>query len=205
MYHAVSPAPLDDVPDDANVVLSGPPMSGKYELCLRYLVARSERAIVFTTGRHAEQVRSDYGRWSDSADDLTVIDCTSRAHESDITDTSLTRYVGSPGNLTDMGVQFTAVAADVAADRVGVGVCNVSDLLMFHDTPKVYRFLRTLVNHVDDHWFVVAVVNDAMHDEQTLSSLYEPFDALVETRLSDSGREARIRGRATPSPEWVRF
>jgi len=199
---------LPDAVREADAVLiSGPPMSGKYELFHRLLHAWSAAPVVISTGRTATTVRDDdEGIVGDAGDDVVVIDCVTREQGEDAEDTAATKYVDSAGNLTDIGVKFTdVVESSTGLDRA-VGVYSLSQLLMYWDPERIYQFTRVLASQASgEGWPLVGVVGSTMHDEQVLHTLHEPFELVVETRVEDDDRQFRVRDRVGGPTEWTTF
>ncbi|EJN60307.1 DUF7504 family protein [Halogranum rubrum] len=190
-----------------SVLISGPPMTGKYEVLLRQLTSSADRLIVVSTDTPADQIRRDVADYADLPEEaLGIVDCTSKASGKDVSDTDTVRYVSSPENLTQVGVQFTALCEQFQGDDVAVGLHSLSPLLMYWDVDRVYQFLRVFLDRVrSSSWCCAAVVGSTMHDEQVLHTLYDPFDAIIETRESDEGRQLRRRGRREAASEWTTF
>lgn len=191
-----------------SVLISGPPMTAKYELLLDLLTHSADRLIVVSTNTSAERVRRDITARSELSDDqVAVVDCTTKPVDPSVSDTELTRYVSSPENLTQVGVQFTSLMEQFDEyDSVAVGLHSLSPLLMYWDAERVYQFLRVFLDRVrETSWSCVAVIGSTMHDEQVLHTLYDPFDSVVETRESDGNRELRRRDRRGRSSEWRSF
>lgn len=197
----------DAVRSADSVLITGPPMSGKYNLFHRLLHEWSNAPVIISTGRTAEKVRTDHAKITDrEADEVVVIDCVSEEQGEDVEDTATTKYVASAGNLTDIGIKFTnVVEASVDIDRA-VGVYSLSQLLMYWDPERVYQFTRVLVSQASgEGWPLVGVVGSTMHDEQVLHTLHEPFELVVETRVEDDERQFRVRDRIGQPTEWISF
>ena len=199
---------MDTVPDAVaaadSVLISGPPMSGKYDLCIRLLARWADAPILVSTGRTAETVRGDYERLTGRpATDLVVVDCQSSQQGTDGDDTETTKYVKNPGDLTAIGVKFTDVVESSHGVDRAVGVYSLSELLQYWDPDRVYQFTRVIASQTSGHgWPFVGVVGSTAHDEQVVHTLYEPFETVVETRV-DGEREFRVRDRlGEPSP-WM--
>jgi len=199
---------MDTVPDAVaaadSVLISGPPMSGKYNLCIRLLARWADAPILVSTGRTAETVRSDYERLTGQpANDLVVIDCQSSQQGTGGDDTERTKYVKNPGDLTAIGVKFTDVVESSAGVDRAVGVYSLSELLQYWDPDRVYQFTRVVASQTSGQgWPFVGVVGSTAHDEQVVHTLYEPFETVIETRVDDE-REFRVRDRlGEPSP-WT--
>lgn len=189
--------------------MAGPPMSGKYHLLLRLLAELGERRIVVSTEDPADEVRAEFASavGADPGEEFGVVDCVS-ARSGDVSDTELVKYASSAENLTAIGVKFTDLAEtfrERGETPVSVGFHSLSTLLMYFDVQRVYRFVRVFAGQIEDSgWTGVATVGSTMHDEQTLHTLYDPFDSVIETRVGDEGREYRLRDSGGMG-EWTAF
>lgn len=212
---AVNDDLLGEVPTDAAILIAGPPMTGKYELLLRLLRLRADRVIFVTTKHGYERVRSDFESLVGSfdAERLGIVDCVSYHHAVDPSEvTGPVSFTDSPENLTRIGVKFTGLF-DEFLEAVGeegtiaVGLHSVSQLLMHSEVKQVYQFLQVLVGQIRNAGHqVVAVVDVATTDDETVTTLQQHFDGLVLTRENDAGRrECRIRGLGPSATAWTEF
>ena len=203
--------PASGVPAGTNLLVTGPPMTGKYELLLEVLAATVEGTIVVTAEHSATRVRDDYGQVPGSVpgDALGIVDCVSAQRGvEDVTDDAHTRYVPTPENLTRIGVKFTQFFDDYRSryDRISVGLYSVSQLLMYSDVREVYQFLQVLTGKIQSaDWLGAAVLDPTMHDAQTYNTLQNSFDAVLETRESEGRREFRVRGLEPEASDWAPF
>ncbi len=206
-----APLPLDGPFEGRSLLVAGPPMTGKYELMLRIIAAGAQRAIIIATGDRATDVRRDFTTMAGVGDDAVgVVDCVTRQQEATARDEPGIRYAASPQNVTEIGMKFTDLFEEFREEpeTVGVGLHSLSEMLMYLDAQDVYQFVRVLTKQAEsEDWFTVAVIGSTMHDEQTLHTLYEPFDTVVDTRESDSGtgRELRIREGNKATTAWTPF
>ncbi|TKX70477.1 hypothetical protein [Halorubrum sp. GN11GM_10-3_MGM] len=189
-----------------SVLISGPPMSGKYDLFNRLLATWADGPVVISTGRTAEKVRGDYEELTgEDGDDVIVIDCVTHEQGDKREDTPTTKYVASAGNLTDIGIKFTDVVESSTGRERAVGVYSLSQLLMYWDPERIYRFTRVMTSQASgEGWPFVGVVGSTAHDEQVVHTLHEPFE-VVETRVDDDDREFRVRGRVGQPSDWQPF
>jgi hypothetical protein len=197
----------DAVRSADSVLISGPPMSGKYDLFNRLLAEWTTAPVIISTGRTAEKVRDDYEMITERGDDdVTVIDCVTHEQGDKRDDTPTTKYVGSAGNLTDIGIKFTdVVESSVGRDRA-VGIYSLSQLLMYWDPERIYQFTRVMTSQTSgEGWPFVGVVGSTAHDEQVVHTLHEPFELVIETRVEGDSREFRVRGRVGGPSEWTSF
>lgn len=92
-----------------------------------------------------------------------------------------TELVGSPGNLTDLGVTLVeALEAHAAYDpRTALCFQSVTVLLQYAPLDEVYQFLRTLIGHVDrfdatGHFYL----HEHAHETETIDTLRPVFDRI---------------------------
>lgn len=200
---------VETLSDGDAVLVRGPAMTGKFEFTLRALGALGDRAIAVSTDDDAESVADEFAAYGD-AERLAVVDCVTRVHDQRVEETDLVRYASSPQNLTEVGVKFTDLVETLRAqepDRAAVGIHSLSTLLMYWPASRIYQFVRILLNQAQGcGWSVVAVLDDAATEEQTINTLAQPFDAVVETRRADDGtREFKLTARGQGPTEWIPF
>lgn len=205
---------LGELPPTTLLLISGPPLTGKYELLLRVLAEHTDRVVFISTKHQTSRLRSDYRAIAgDLPDDsIGVVDCVSQqgGHD-DVQETDTVKLARSPDNLTRIGVKFTSLFErfnDPDFDgHTGVGVHSLSQLLMHADLKKVYQFLQVLSGQVRNAgWFGAAVMDVTGGDSEERETLYHHFDGVLETRESDAGdREVRLRGLGPRSSDWISF
>ncbi|MFB6221554.1 MAG: hypothetical protein ABEH90_08955 [Halolamina sp.] len=184
--------PTDVLATDDSVLVRGPALSGKYGLLLDLLAAYSEHAVLVSTSRQAAGARTDFAAYGDP-DRLAVVDATTRVQDGDGED-PLLRYASSPRNLTAIGVKFTGLVEllrEREPETVAVGVHSLSELLMYRDVERVFQFVRVMLGECRDlDWPMVATIDDTAVAEPAVSTLAQPFDAVIETRIADDGSQA---------------
>ena len=203
-----SAIPIADLAAGRSVLIRGPAMSGKYDLLLRLLGSLADRSILVSTSRQQRGARSDFENYGDP-ETFGIVDCASRVQGQDEGGGDLVRYASSPKNLTEVGVKFTDLVEqfqDDGDDPAAVGVHSVSELLMYAETEQVYQFLRVLLAEAQGmDWPAVAVVDDDAAGEQAVTTLSQPFDAVVTTRRDDEGQSFRYHDAAGDQSDWVPF
>jgi len=194
-----------EVPGEAVLLVAGPPMTGKYDLLLRLLATHANGAIIITTTHDAETVTDDYCTVGDvSPEQVGVVECTGgdAGGDGDRVRTA------SLENLTGVGVEFTELFASFHERNgpTGVGVHSLSALLMHADLQTVYQFLLVLTGQVRNAaWPGAAVINDEMTDPETLATITQQFDGVVQTRQGADGRELRLKGLDPAPTPWRPF
>lgn len=188
-------------------------MTGKYQLLLEFLGRSSDAAIVVTTKNGVETVRSDLDAIRHYDDDrVGVVDCVTQQRDiasGGAAETETTKFVSSPGNLTRIGVEFTDLFErfNERGLRTRVGVHSASQLVMYSNLKQVYQFLQVLTGKLQSAgWTGGVVLDSTAHDDQTIYTLQELFDGIVETRESAEGRrEMRVRGLSAEASPWQPF
>jgi len=203
-----SAIPLDELAAGRSVLVRGPAMSGKYDLLLRLLGALADCSLLVSTSRQERGAREDFADYGDPAR-FGIVDCASRVQGNGSDEDELVRYASSPKNLTEVGVKFTDLVDSLQEDGVdhaAVGVHSLSELLMYGGTEQVYQFLRVLLAESRGMgWPAVAVIDDDAAGEQAVTTLIQPFDAVITTRREEDGRSFRYQDAQSEPSEWVTF
>ena len=202
---------LAEIPPDAAILIAGPPMTGKYELLLSVLRQHADSVLLISTKNGFQRVRDDFGQVGGEFDPgrLGIVDCVSY-HEPVEADGPVL-FTDSPENLTRIGVKFTELfegfVDDPDAGQLGVGIHSISQLLMHSEVKQVYQFLQVLIGQIRNAGcLVVAVVDAASTDDESMQTLQQHFDGLVTTRENDAGaREFRVRGLSAAASAWTPF
>jgi KaiC/GvpD/RAD55 family RecA-like ATPase len=211
VYRLGTTLPVEEVSDGFNLLISGPPMTGKYELLLGVLLSSCDNVVVVSTKNSAERIREDVDDIATDGVELGVVDTVSRQRNIEtLSGDALTKYVSSPENLTQMGVKFTVLFdhfyENQPEERTGVGIHSVSHLLMYSDVKAVYQFLQVITGKIQSaEWLGVATLDSTVHDEQTKNMLQNHFDGVVETRRVDGERQLRVVGLGSEATDWSRF
>lgn len=205
------PEPLVRAADPGtNVLVSGPAMSGK-EALMREIIAeggrQNEGSIVVTANDGAETV---YDRYRDAltADAyLRIIDAVGNENP-DLAE--FVRSCGSPGDLTGMGIEFSEIAKEAdreGIDRMRVAFDSLTPVLMYVDLERLFRFLHVFTRQIQSkNWLGLFAIDPESHDAQTINTINQLFDGVVQIRLpEDGGREMRTRGFGQRPSEWVAF
>jgi hypothetical protein len=212
MYRLSDSLPVDAIPDGSNLLISGPPMTGKYDLMLQLLIESCENVVVLSTKNSADRIRDDVADVPAPSPEVGVVDCVSRQRNLGPTsEGELTKYVSSPQNLTQIGVKFTVLFdrfyEEQPEEFTGVGLHSISHLLMYSDVKQVYQFLQVLTGKVQSAgWLGFGIIDSSIHDEKTQNTLQNLFDGVVQTKRGENGeRRLRVTGLSSQPTDWVTF
>ena len=193
----------EEVPPGTNVLVSGPPLSGKRSLCLDILasgVEDDEGAIIVTTKDGADRVLGDFETRTPYEDrPVAVVDCVTRQQGvSDVRDDDRIKYTSSPVDMTGIGIKLSEFLQGFyqnrGIERNRVMVHSLSTLLMYADLQTVFRFLHVFTGRIQSvDGLGVFAIDDSAHDDQTMNTLKQLFDGIVTTQ-EDGPTTVRLAG-----------
>lgn len=215
-YHIGDTVPVsgfDTVPAGTNILISGPPMLGKRRLALELLAGGTGtgHAIAVTPDTDGDRLRTAYGEVPNGgAERLHVVDCTGATGKGSMDDTEAIKYVGSPGDLTGIGVGIVKCTRDIGGEvaaGLGLSVLSLSTILQYANNQRVFNFLHTITGRVSAADYLgVATIDPTTQDTQEVNTLTSLFDAVIELREADDGsREMRVVGLPDVPRTWVSF
>ena len=193
-----------EVDAGTNLLIEGPPMSGKRQLGFQILadgVADGEGAIVVTTKDGADRVLEDFADIAGvESPTVGVVDCvTKQQGMGSRRESDLVRYASSPNDLTGIGIELSELLRTLYEGRQvtqnRILLHSLSTLLMYSDLQTVFRFMHVFTGRVQSADALgVFVVDSTAHDEQTVSTLKQLFDGVVSIQEHDGGFRARLLG-----------
>ncbi|WP_435146288.1 RAD55 family ATPase [Halobaculum sp. P14] len=175
----------------SNVLVSGPPLTGKRELALDVLAEgtrRGEGAIMVTTKDGAKRLLERYGRRVDyEGKPVAVVDTVTRQQGvGDVRDDDRIKYTSSPVDMTGIGIKLSEFLEEFyqnrRIERNRVMVHSLSTLLMYSDLQTVFRFLHVFTGRIQSvDGLGLYCIDSTAHDDQTLNTLKQLFDGVIET------------------------
>ncbi|MFB6140851.1 MAG: hypothetical protein ABEJ26_10500 [Halosimplex sp.] len=205
--YAFESLPIADVDPGTNILVTGPALGGVRELTMRMLLRRHSRegALIMAADVDGRQALTDYESLGGDLDfaRVGVVDCTEDG--ADDADCNV-HAVGSPGDLTGAGIEFSSLYERIHANGAGnvrTGVYTLSPFLVYAPAKSVFRFLHTLTGRIRTaRGLGVCAVDPGAVDDQTLTSIAQAFDGQVELREADGRRAVRVRGLPDQSDDW---
>ena len=187
MYELDPPFSATSVPQGTNILLSGPPLSGKRCLAMETLAVgarRGEGTIVVSTRDSAVRVRDSFAPLVDGTADIAVVDAVTQ-HIGRSTDTEMTKYASSPRDMSDIGVKFSeyiqSFYTDQQREHNRVLVDSLTTLLVYANLQTVFRFLHVFTSRVESvEGLGLYTIESTAHDAETLSTLDRLFDATID-------------------------
>lgn len=197
MYDLADVLPDAELEAGTNLLITGPPLSGKRRLALDILAdgtRQQEGAIVVTTKDSGEKILKEYRKRVDDIEGkpLGVVDCvTKQRGVGNAEDGPQLKYASSPVDMTGIGIKLSEFLQDFY-ERKGlqqnrVLMHSVSTLLMYSDLQTVFRFLHVFTGRVQSaNGLGLYVIDSTAHDDQTMNTLTQLFDGVVELSEEDA-------------------
>ena len=180
----------------SNLLVVGPPMSGKRSFGLSVLAAGAGdgRDVLFvTTARGLTSLPFDPAE----AGRFGVVDCTPNSVE----ESGPVVNVGSPGDLT--GISMPVSRFLDGSDDPLVVLDSLSSMLQYAEEESAFRFLSVLTSNVAASGGLGLYTFDkGVHSEQTYRTFAQLFDGQVDIRESEGSSPATAGAVATTE---VRF
>ena len=198
MYDLADVLPDAELEAGMNLLITGPPLSGKRRLALDILAdgtRQQEGAIVVTTKDSGEKILKEYRKRVDDVEGkpLGVVDCvTKQRGVGNAEDGPQLKYASSPVDMTGIGIKLSEFLQEFyderGLERNRVLISSVSTLLMYADLQTVFRFLHVFTGRIQSASALgITVIDSTAHDEQTMNTLKQLFDGLIRVREGDDG------------------
>lgn len=211
MYDPGDALPVDSIPA-GSILVSGSPMTGKYELLLRFIVAggrHGDGGLFVTTNESARSIHADLKELAGEVSaSLRMVDCVAEQQsiEGRLPEDRV-EYVNSPGDMTGVGIGVSEQLrrfAEEETEHTRVVFDSLSTLLMYSDAETVFRFLHVLTGRIDSLDAVgLFTIDPTTHDRETVNTLKQLFDGELEIRDGGAGREVRFVGLPDTPEGWV--
>jgi KaiC/GvpD/RAD55 family RecA-like ATPase len=192
-----------EVSPGTNLLVSGPPLTGKRALALDVLasgLAGGEGAVVVTTKDGAERVLSELEKRGEvDGKPFAVVDTVTRQQGvGETTESDRVRYTSSPVDMTGIGIKLSEVLREFyetrGVRRNRIALHSLSTLLMYSDLQTVFRFMHVFTGRVQSvEGLGLFTIDDTAHDDRTLSTLKQLFDGVV-TTTEDGEPSLRLPG-----------
>lgn len=174
-----------------NILISGPPLSGKRQLAVRaleYGAKQGEGSVIVTTRDNSERILNELKMFFDDPADanLGIVDCVTKHQGQTIRDTDMIRYASSPVDMTGIGIKFSEFVEEFyrqrGIEKNRVMFDSLSTLLMYSDLQTVFRFMHVFTSRIENAGAIgIHIIESTAHDEETMNTLKQLFDGIVRT------------------------
>lgn len=172
-----------------NLLLRGPPLTGKRQLAMEILAAgaaTTEGTVVVSTRDSAERIRTDYGTLFDemATNAIGIVDAVTQHRGHAVEADDYTKYVSSPNDMTGLGVKFAEFVqsyyVEGRVERMRVFLDSLTTLLLYTNLQTVFRFMHVFTSRVENADALgLYTIESTVHDEETLDTLTRLFDGTI--------------------------
>ena len=206
---------LGNIREGTNLMMIGPPMSRKDDL-LNAIIFNSQNsensAIIVSTREPGERILAwfeDNGMDIQNTD-IGIVDCVTRTLGLGAADTDKIKRASSPVDLTGIGVKisqfFEEMLVKKQKKKIHLCINSLSTILMYSNIQTVFRFLHVFTGRVKAaNGFGLYVVEDQMHDVQTIATLKQLFDGMIEIKAVGDAYAIRVVGMTSKPTPWFEY
>lgn len=206
---------LGSIREGTNLMMIGPPMSRKDDL-LDVIIFNSQNpdasAIFVSTREPGERV---LGWFEENGLDMSkanigIVDCVTKTLGLGAADTVNIKRASSPVDLTGIGVKisqfFEEMLVKKKKEKIHLCINSLSTILMYSNIQTVFRFLHVFTGRVKAaNGFGLYVVEDEMHDAQTIATLKQLFDGMIEIKALGDAYAIRVVGLTSKPTPWFEY
>ncbi|MBU3965964.1 MAG: recombinase RecA [Euryarchaeota archaeon] len=200
----------------SNILLMGHPMGGK-EIILHNIMyhgaAINNNAVISVTTRQSANNIIEWFKESNlilPMSRIGIVDCVTKTLGSDTIENGSIKIASSPGDLTSIGVRISEFSEEFYMKKNiknhQLHINSLSTILMYSNTQIVFRFLHVFTRRIKETGAIgIYDIDSGMHDEQTIATLKQLCDGLIEVKYENDRNFIRIVGfSALPSP-WFEY
>ncbi|WP_348533563.1 RAD55 family ATPase [Haloarcula laminariae] len=187
MYELGPPFSGVSVPPGTNILLSGPPLTGKRSLAMEALAVGARRGhgtIIVSTRDSVARMRDVFDALTGEEAEVAVVDAVTE-HIGKSTDADMTKSVPSPRDIGEIGVKSSEFIqtfyTEQRREHNRVMVDSLTTLLLYTNLRTVFRFLHVFTSRVENvDGLGLYTVESTAHDTEALSMLGQLFDATLD-------------------------
>jgi len=188
MYELRPPFSGTVVEPGTNLLVTGPPLTGKRRLLLETLAVgtgNGDGIIVVSTRDSATRVRDEFATVLDegAVPEIGIVDAVTQ-HIGRSTDAEMTKYTASPRDLSAIGIKFSefiqSFYTDQQQEHNRVGVDSLTTLLLYSNLQTVFQFTHVFTSRVETvDGLGLYTIEATAHDSESLNTLGQLFDGRI--------------------------
>ncbi|MDO9096925.1 MAG: RAD55 family ATPase [Candidatus Methanoperedens sp.] len=211
---------LDDaiggIKKGSNIMFIGPPMSGK-EAILNHIMyqgaAKNENAVITVTTRESASHILDWFKQNKlnlPLSKIGIIDCVTKTLGGAVVDSENIKIASSPVDLTGIGVKISQFFEEFFmkknTKKIQLHINSLSTILMYSNIQTVFRFLHVFTGRIKAAGAIgIYVIESGMHDEQSIATLKQLFDGMIEIKSENDKNYIRVVGLSPKPTPWFEY
>ncbi len=211
---------LDDaiggIKKSSNIMFIGPPMSGK-EAILNYMMyqgaAKNENAIITVTTRESASHVLEWfqqNKLNLPMSKIGIVDCVTKTLGGTVVESENIKIASSPVDLTGIGVKISQFFEEFFmkknTKKIQLHINSLSTILMYSNIQTVFRFLHVFTGRIKAAGAIgIYVIESGMHDEQSIATLKQLFDGMIEIKSENDKNLIRVVGLSPKPTPWFEY
>jgi KaiC/GvpD/RAD55 family RecA-like ATPase len=207
---------IGSIRNGSNIMLVGPPMSQKeiilHNIMYQGAVTNENAVITVTTHESATQILEWFkeNKMVLPLSRIGIIDCITKSVGGVAFETENIKIVSSPMDLTGIGVRISQFLEDFLLKKkipkIQLHINSLSTILMYSNIQTVFRFIHVFTGRIKAAGALgIFVVDGGMHDDQTIATLQQLFDGLIEIKEENDKNYIRTVGLSSKPTPWLEY
>jgi len=207
---------IEGIKKGSNIMLIGPPMSGK-ETILKHIMyngaARNENAVIMVTTHESAPLILEWfteNKLELPLSRIGIVDCVTKSLGRAGLENESIKMASSPLDLTGIGVKISQFFEDFLMkkkiQKTQLHINSLSTILMYSNIQTVFRFMHVFTGRIKTMDALgIYVIGSGMHDEQTITTLKQLFDGVIEIKSENDINYIRMVGLSPKPTPWLEY
>ena len=199
----------------SNIMLIGPPMSGKEAILnhIMYHASKHENAVITVTTREPAGHILEWfqeNKLTLPLSKIGIVDCVTKTLGGTALENEHIKIASSPVDLTGIGVKISQFFEEFFMKKnirkIQLHINSLSTILMYSNIQTVFRFLHVFTGRIKAAGALgIYVIESGMHDEQAIATLKQLFDGMIEIKSENDKNLIRIVGLSSKPTPWFEY
>ena len=209
-------AVIGGIKKGSNIMLIGPPMCGKEIILfsiLFYGAEKNENAVITVSTRESAIHILEWFKEQKLILPLArvgIVDCVTKTLGGASVENENIKIASSPVDLTGIGVKISQFFEEYFMKKnirkTQLHINSLSTILMYSNIQTVFRFLHVFTGRIKAAGSLgIYVLESGMHDEQSISTLKQLFDGLIEIKSENDKNFIRAVGLSPKPTPWFEY
>jgi len=206
---------IGGVKKGSNIMLIGPPMSGK-DTILRQIMyhgaVREENAIITVTTRESGAHILEWfheSRLTLPLSRIGIVDCVTKKHSVD-SDNENIKIADGPVDLTGIGVRISQFFEEFSTRKnilkIQLHIDSISTILMYSNIETVFKFLHVFTGRIRGNGGLgIYILESHMHEEQKIAILKHLTDYTIEIESENDKKFLRMVGFSSKPTQYFEY
>jgi KaiC/GvpD/RAD55 family RecA-like ATPase len=202
---------IGDIEGGVNIMVIGPPMCGKEAIVNRMVMQGlkdGEGVVLLATNETAGKAIKRFS--ASGSPYIGVVDCISKNLGVNPVDTPNIKNASSPVDLTGISIRISDFMDEYckrkSLPRIRLCINSLSTMLMYTNVQTLFQFIHVYSGRIMvNNGLGIYVVEEGMHDEKTVASLKQLFNAMIEVKNKDDRYYMRAVGLSQRPTMWYEF